>query len=207
MAVFCDGRFMSHRRRHADHERDHGHRPGDAHVHGLGHVHAGVGAVRWTGRIAHFVRPHAHDAAARVDAEMESSAEGMRTLWVSSGVLGATTLVQILVVALSGSVALLGDALHNAADSLTSLPLGIAFLIGRRPPTRRYTYGYGRGEDLAGIVIVAVIVLSSAAAALAAIQRLTHPHQISHLTAVAAAALVGFAGNELVAGFRIKVGR
>jgi cation diffusion facilitator family transporter len=111
------------------------------------------------------------------------------------------------VAAFSGSVALPGDTLHNAADALTSVPLGIAFLIGRRPPTRSYTYGYGRAEDLAGIVIVAVIALSSGAAALAAVQRLAHPQPIAHPVAVASAALVGFVGNELVAGFRIKVGR
>ena len=89
------------------------------------------------------------------------------------------------VVALSGSVALLGDALHNSADALTAVPLGVAFLLSRSAPTRRYTYGYGRAEDLAGIVIVAVIVLSSAAAAFAAVSRLLHPHPVTHLAAVA----------------------
>lgn len=138
---------------------------------------------------------------------MESSAEGMRALWISLAVLGATAVVQAAVVAVSGSVALLGDTLHNAADALTAVPLGIAFVLGRRPPTRRYTYGYGRAEDLAGIAIVAAIALSSAAAAYAAIQRLLHPHSVSDLWAVAAAALAGFAGNELVARYRIRVGR
>ena len=109
--------------------------------------------------------------------------------------------------ALSGSVALLGDALHNGADALTAVPLGVAFLLSRRRPTRRYTYGYGRAEDLAGIVIVAVIVLSSAAAAYAAVTRLLHPHPVTHLAAVAIAAAVGFAGNELVARYRIRTGR
>ena len=89
-------------------------------------------------------------------------------LWISLAGLAATACAQAIVVVLSGSVALLGDALHNSADALTAVPLGIAFLVGRRRPTRRYTYGYGRAEDLAGIVIVAVIVLSSAAAAYAA---------------------------------------
>src|SRR6266568_1032307 len=106
-----------------------------------------------------------------------------------------------------GRAVRLGDALHNSADALTAVPLGIAFLLSRRRPTRRYTYGYGRAEDLAGIVIVAVIVLSSAAAAYAAISRLLHPHQVTHLTAVAIAAAVGFAGNELVARYRIRTGR
>jgi cation diffusion facilitator family transporter len=87
--------------------------------------------------------------------------------------------VQAVVVALSGSVALLGDTLHNVADALTAVPLGIAFLIGRRGATRRYTYGFGRAEDLAGIVIVAVIAASSALAGYQAIQRLLHPAAVS----------------------------
>jgi cation diffusion facilitator family transporter len=104
-------------------------------------------------------------------------------------------------------VALLGDTLHNAADALTAVPLAVAFVIGRRPPTRRYTYGYGRAEDLAGVVIVLVIAASSALAAYEAVTRLAHPRPVSNLPAVAVAAVIGFAGNELVARYRIRVGR
>jgi len=142
-----------------------------------------------------------------VDAVLEGSAEGMRVLWVSLGILAATAAVQAVVVALSGSVALLGDTLHNAADALTAVPLGIAFVIGRRPPDRRYTYGYGRAEDLAGVVIVALIAASSALAAYEGVYRLLHPSRVSSLPAVAVAALAGFAGNELVARYRIRAGR
>ncbi len=138
---------------------------------------------------------------------MEASAEGMRVLWISLGVLGVTAVVQAAVTVLSGSVALLGDTLHNAADALTAVPLGVAFVLGRRPPTRRYTYGYGRAEDLAGIVIVLVIAASSALAGYAAVTRLIHPQHVSHLIAVAAAALAGFTGNELAARYRIRTGR
>jgi cation diffusion facilitator family transporter len=157
--------------------------------------------------VTHVLRPHSHEAADKVDAALESSAEGLRTLWISLAALGLTTLVQAVVVAMSASVALLGDTLHNAADTLTAVPLGIAFMLGRRPPTRRYTYGYGRAEDLAGVAIVITIAASSVLAAYTAIQRLLHPQQVSHLMAVAVAALVGFAGNELVARYRIRVGR
>jgi hypothetical protein len=121
---------------------------------------------------------------------MEASAQGMRTLWISLAVLGATALIQADVVALSGSVALLGDALHNAADALTAVPLGVAFVAGRRAPTRRYTYGYGRAEDLAGIAIVLTVAASSALAAYEAITRLMHPRHVYDLFAVAAAALI-----------------
>jgi cation diffusion facilitator family transporter len=179
------------------HEHGHDHEPGHAHGH-----RAGV-----TGRLLHAVRPHSHEAADKVDAAMEASSEGMRALWISLGVLGATAVIQAAVVALSGSVALLGDTLHNAADALTAVPLGVAFVVGRRPATRRYTYGYGRAEDLAGVAIVALILASSALAAYEALTRLAHPERVSNLVAVAAAALVGFAGNELVARYRIRVGR
>jgi cation diffusion facilitator family transporter len=159
-----------------------------------------------TGRIRHLLRPHSHHSADKVDAAMEASAEGMRVLWLSLAVLAGTAAVQGVVVALSGSVALLGDALHNATDALTAVPLGIAFVLGRRPPTRRYTYGYGRAEDLAGAAVVLAIAASAVAAAYASAGRLLHPHRVSDLGAVALAALAGFAGNELVARYRIRAG-
>ncbi|MGH3392295.1 MAG: cation diffusion facilitator family transporter [Actinomadura sp.] len=159
------------------------------------------------GPLRRLLRPHSHDAAEKVDAAMEASAAGLRALWISLAGLAATTVVQAAVVASSGSVALLGDTLHNAGDALTAVPLAIAFVLGRRPPTRRYTYGYGRAEDLAGVAIVLVIAASAAAAAYAAIGRLAHPEEVTNLPAVAGAALVGFAGNELVARYRMRVGR
>ncbi|GAA1877571.1 cation diffusion facilitator family transporter [Streptantibioticus ferralitis] len=154
-----------------------------------------------------MVTPHSHEAMDKVDAAMENSREGMRTLSLSLGILGLTTVVQAVIVALSGSVALLGDTIHNAADALTAVPLGIAFMLGRRAANRRYTYGYGRAEDLAGIAIVLTIAASSALAAYEAVAHLLNPHDISHLWAVAVAAVVGFLGNEWVARYRIGTGR
>jgi cation diffusion facilitator family transporter len=110
-------------------------------------------------------------------------------------------------VVLSGSVALLGDTLHNVADALTAVPLLVAFRVARRPANNRYTYGYGRAEDLAGLFVVAMIALSAGLTAYTAIDRLLNPSDVTHLWAVAAAALVGFTGNELVAQYRIRVGR
>ncbi len=138
---------------------------------------------------------------------MESSAEGMRALWLSLAGLAATAVIQAAVVAISGSVALLGDTLHNSADALTAVPLGLAFVLARRPPTRSYTYGYGRAEDLAAVAIVVAIAVSSIVTAGVAIERLLHPRDVTNLAPVAAAALAGFAGNELVARYRIRVGR
>jgi cation diffusion facilitator family transporter len=188
------------------HWADHGH--GADHGHPAGHDHdhhdGKPGVIR---KLAHLVRPHSHEAADKVDAALEASAEGIRALWLSLAILGATAAVQGVVVAISGSVALLGDTLHNAADALTAVPLGVAFLVGRRPPNRRYTYGYGRAEDLAGVAIVMVIAASSALAAYEAATRLAHPRPVSNLIAVSVAAVVGFAGNETVARYRIRVGR
>ncbi|GGM87265.1 cation diffusion facilitator family transporter [Dactylosporangium sucinum] len=108
---------------------------------------------------------------------------------------------------LSGSVALLGDTLNNVADALTAVPLWVAFVLGRRAANRRYTYGYGRAEDLARIVIVLTITASAVFAAYEAIDRLVHPADVTHLPWVAAAGVIGFAGNEIVARYRITVGR
>ncbi len=192
---------MSHP--HAGHDKA-GHDHDHQHEHGHDHEHGSSGLAT---RLGHVLRPHSHEPADQIDAVMEGSAEGMRTLWITLGVLGLTAVIQAVVTGLSGSVALLGDTLHNAADALTAVPLGVAFVIGRRPPTRRYTYGYGRAEDLAGIVIVLTIAASSALAAYEAVTRLIHPHHFSDLIAVAVAALIGFAGNELAARYRIRTGR
>ncbi len=187
------------------HSHGGGHDPGPGRHHEHEHGHQPESGL--LARLRHLLRPHSHDTGDQVDAAMEASAQGMRTLWISLAVLGVTALIQAAVTAASGSVALLGDTLHNAADALTAVPLGVAFIAGRRPPTRRYTYGYGRAEDLAGIAIVLTIAASSALAAYEAITRLLHPRHVTDLIAVAAAALIGFAGNEVVAGYRIRTGR
>ncbi|MBD0844500.1 cation diffusion facilitator family transporter [Streptomyces sp. TRM68416] len=171
------------------------------------HHHRHPHPRRVTHRLGHLLKPHSHDSADRLDRALESSARGMRALWVSLAVLGATALVQAVVVAMSGSVALLGDTAHNTADALTAVPLGIAFVLGRRAATRRFTYGYGRAEDLAGLAIVLTIAASAAFAGWTAVDRLLDPRPVQHVPAVAAAALVGFAGNEWVARYRIRVGR
>lgn len=142
-----------------------------------------------------------------VDSELEASRAGMRALGISFAVLFVTTVLQAVVVALSGSVALLGDTLHNFADALTAVPLAIAFTVGRRAATRRFTYGYGRAEDVAGLVVVVFIAASSALAGYEAVRRLVHAQDVSYLPLVAAAAVIGFAGNEVVARYRLRVGR
>ena len=180
-------------------DADHG-----GHGHGHGHGHEEPRSV--LGRVRDLVRGHSHDATATVDSAM-ASRDGMRAIAVSFAVLVVTALVQAVVVVLTGSSALLADCLHNIADALTSVPLAIAFLVGRRGTTRRYTYGFGRAEDLAGIVVVALIAASAVAAAVVSIRDLNDPDPVDHLAAVCAAAVVGFVGNEWVARYRIRVGR
>lgn len=177
------------------------HRSGHAHEHRSGGLKGLLHSLR------HAVTPHSHDSADKIDSALESSRQGLRALWISLVLLGATAVGQLVVYAFTGSVALLGDTLHNIADALTAVPLGIAFLLGRRAANRRYTYGYGRAEDVAGVLIVAVIAASAISAGLAAIDRLRHPAEVEHLWAVAAAGLIGCAGNEIVAQYRIRVGR
>ena len=111
------------------------------------------------------------------------------------------------VVALSGSVALLADTIHNVGDATTAIPLWIAFMLARRKPTRTFPYGLGRVEDLAGIIIVLIILFSAIVAGYQAIDRLIHPQVVTHLGWLSAAGIVGFLGNEAVAVFRIRIGR
>lgn len=194
---------------HHTHPHDPDHREHRGHHHDGGRHPAGGHGPRagWWHRLRHRLTPHSHAPVGKVDAALETSRAGLRALWISLVGLAITAGLQAVVVVWSGSVALLGDTLHNVADALTALPLAVAFLLGRRAATRAYTYGFGRAEDLAGIVIVAVIAASAVAAGATAIDRLLHPAPISHLPYVAAAGIVGFAGNELVAQYRIRVGR
>ncbi|MGW5055491.1 cation diffusion facilitator family transporter [Actinokineospora sp. NPDC004072] len=147
---------------------------------------------------------HGHD---RTDPALETSRRGLRALKISFAVLLATAAAQAVLVAVTSSVALLGDTLHNLADALTAVPLAVAFLLGRRAATKRFTYGLGRAEDLAGLVVVALIAASAVAAGYQAVARILDPRPVEHLPLLAAAGLVGFIGNEWVARYRIRVGR
>ncbi|MEJ3657738.1 cation diffusion facilitator family transporter [Actinomycetes bacterium KLBMP 9759] len=170
-------------------------------------AHSSQGSGSGSHKLFHAVRPHSHDTADRVDAELAASRAGMRALWVSLAVLGTTAVAQFAVVLVSGSVALLADTLHNVADALTAVPVGIAFLLARRPATSRFTYGYGRAEDVAGIVIVAVVLASAAFAVYESVRRFAEPADVQALWAVGAAGLAGAVGNEIAAQVRIRTGR
>jgi cation diffusion facilitator family transporter len=152
-------------------------------------------------------RDHGHAHGPFVDPSLASTARGMRAVWWSLVGLLATALVQLAVVAVSGSVALLADTFHNFADAGTAIPLWVAFALSRRPSNPRFSHGYGRAEDLAGAVVVLTIVATAIVAGYESVRRLLQPEPVAHLWAVAGAAIVGFLGNEAVALYRIRVGR
>ena len=199
----------AHQHEHANglHQNsDHDHRPRSDHDHDHGsdgHVHP----TGLKGFLYGLFMPHTHDASDSIDDALEASTHGIRALKISLFILLGTTILQFAVVLVSGSVALLADTIHNFSDALTAVPLWIAFLLGRRVATRRYTYGYGRAEDLAGLAIVAVIALSAVTAAWQSIERLINPQPLANLWWVMAAGVIGFLGNEAVAIYRIRVGQ
>lgn len=184
----------------------HGHDDEAAHD-GDGHAHAAAHGRGWRVRLLGWVRPHSHDPADQLDAALERSGQGIRATQLTLVVLVATSALQLGIGMLSGSVALLADVVHNVADALTSLPLWLAFVLGRRLPSRRYPYGYRRAEDLVGVLIVGVIAASAVVVGWQSVARLIDPDPLTHAGWVLVAGLVGMAGNELAAVIRIRVGR
>ena len=174
------------------------------HAHGLEHRHR-------HSRVAEAVRaifsPHTHDTAELIEAAVRSDERGIRAVKVSFVALMVTALVQAAVVVATGSVALLADTIHNFSDALTSVPLFVAFRLGSRAPNNRYTYGYRRAEDLAGLFVLAMIATSAVVAGWQAIDRLVNPRELEHVGVLFVAGLTGFLGNELVALYRIREGK
>lgn len=184
------------------------------HTHDKGHNHDhhhGGGMIATIGAILHlpgFGHDHDHgytDLAG--DRALHDNQLGIRTIWLALFALGITTILQIIIYVASGSVALLADTVHNLGDALNSIPLLVAFYLARWTATRRYTYGYGRAEDIAGIVIVISIAFSAGYILVESFQKLLNPQPLTNLPWIAAAAIIGFIGNELVAVMQIRVGK
>src|SRR3954470_241040 len=165
-----------------------------------GHSHGGHGHDHGYGGS----HGHTHGV---VDPTIATTTRGIWAIKWSFIILAITAAFQLAVVFISGSVALLADTIHNIGDATTAIPLWIAFMLARRKPTATFTYGYGKVEDLAGIIIVLIILFSALVAGYEAINRLIHPQPISQLLWVTIAGFIGFLGNEAVAVFRIRIGR
>ncbi len=148
---------------------------------------------------------HAHRA--EYPNPIDTGAAGISASKVSLVVLGLTAAIQLVIAWASGSVALYSDTLHNLTDALTAVPLWIAFSVGRRQPTKRYTYGYHRAEDLVAVLILVVVVGSALFVIVESFRRLFDPRTIDHIPWVIAAGLIGAASNEFVARYRMRVGR
>ncbi len=189
-----------------DHAHDHSHDHADGDRH---HHHHGGGLLNTIGAALHlpgFGHEHGYTSLAG-DPALHDNNLGIRTVWLALLILGITTALQIFIYIASGSVALLADTVHNLGDALNSLPLLIAFYLARRAATRRYTYGFGRAEDIAGVLIVISIAFSAGYILLESFQKLINPQPLTHLGWIAAAAMIGFIGNELVALMQMRVGR
>lgn len=183
---------MSHKHTHAHDSHTHEHLPPN-------------GIWGWIVQVFHL---HGHEhTSLNADPAFASNNEGIRTIWLALLALGATSLLQIGIVAFSGSVALLADTVHNIGDTLNSIPLLIAFYLARRVATRRYTYGFGRAEDVAGIFIILSIAVSAGVVFWESIQKLFNPQPMQNIAWVALAAIAGFVGNEAVALLQIRTGR
>jgi cation diffusion facilitator family transporter len=194
---------MANHNHHDTHEHD---APGHAQDHHHEHDHS---HGFWE-QLAHLLpwNSHSHDYTDLAgDEALQSHEEGIRTVWLALGALLLTTLMQVVIVVLSGSVALLADTIHNLGDGLNSIPLLIAFYLARRAATRRYSYGFGRAEDVAGIFIVLSIAISAGVIFWESFQKFLDPEPITNLPWVVAASIVGFLGNEAVALLQIRVGR
>jgi cation diffusion facilitator family transporter len=185
-----------------DHHHDHDHDDDHEHDHD-DHGHRSS----WWSRLWHQLKPHSHDSTEAIQTAEEASGEGIRAAWISLGGMGATAVLQVAIVAISGSMALLADTIHNFGHLVTTIPLIIAFRLGRRAPTARYPFGYRRAEDLVGLLIALVIALSAALIIWESVNALFDPQPLANLGWVLAAGLVGAAGNELVAIYRIRTGR
>ncbi|MGD0455311.1 MAG: cation diffusion facilitator family transporter, partial [Solirubrobacteraceae bacterium] len=178
---------------------------GELHRHGtLRHAHPHGGPHEHEARPGHEHRSHDDRAThanehghshGLIDESIKRSREGVRTVTLALGILTCTAAAQALVFALTGSLALLADLIHNGGDALTAVPLGIAFALRSQ-----------RAERLAGLAVVAAIFVSACVAAYEAIVRLIHPSTPDHLAVLALAGAVGFAGNWLAGLVRTRAG-
>lgn len=196
-----------HDHQHVHGDRPHGHEHDHARGHDHDHDHHHAHAHGWWAKVKHLVTPHSHDANEAIQSAEEASDHGIRAAWVGLAGMTATAIAQVVIVAASGSMALLADTVHNLGHAVTTIPLIIAFRLARRPADHRYSYGYRRAEDLVGLFIGLIVAVTAVIIIWESIDALVDPREISNLGWVLAAGVVGFLGNETVAIYRIRAGR
>lgn len=188
---------MTHTHHHGHHHHEH------EHEHNNKNIFVTIGTIL---HLPGFGHTHGYTELAS-DNAIHDNQLGIRTIWLALIILAITTILQVFIYVASGSVALLADTVHNLGDALNSIPLLVAFYLARRAANQRYTYGYGRAEDVAGILIVISIAFSAGYILFESVQKLINPEPLTNLPWVAAAAIIGFIGNELVAIMQIRVGK
>ncbi|HSE09447.1 MAG TPA: cation diffusion facilitator family transporter [Nocardioidaceae bacterium] len=185
-------------------ESDHSHDLARERHHHQGHEHDTHG---WWAKMKHVLVPHSHDANATIQSAEQASDHGIRAAWIGLAGMMTTALAQVVIVTVSGSIALLADTVHNLGHAATTIPLIIAFRLGRRSANGRYSYGYRRAEDLVGLFIGLIVAITAAIIIWESVDALVNPREITNLGWVFAAGVVGFLGNEIVAVYRIRAGR
>jgi len=144
---------------------------------------------------------------ARTRDDADERRQANRAVGLSAIGLALTGLAELLLALLTGSVGLLGDAIHNLSDVSTSAVVFLGFRLSRRPPTQRYTYGLERAEDLAGIGIALVVWASAAVAGLESVRKLLEHGRTAHVGVGIAGAALGIVGNQVVARYKLRTGR
>ena len=177
----------------------------NSHEHGT-HAHEHVKHDHDHNHGEHDEKGHGHEHG-KVDADLYGNREGLRAVQISTAGMLLVSVIQFAIAWIGGSAGLFADALHNFGDVFTTIALWIAFVISNRAANQRYTYGYYRSEDLAGIFIVLIIIASATASAVESVQKLTSGNIPTQIYLSMAAALVGVAGNELLAQYKISVGK
>lgn len=157
--------------------------------------------------VKHAIVPHSHDHAHMISDSADAYRIAMRAAWISLAGMAVTAALQIVIVAISGSVGLFADTIHNLGHLVTTIPLIIALRLARRAPSKSFTFGLRRAEDLVGLFIGLVIAASAGMIFVDVIDAMRHPRDMTNIGWVLAAAIIGALGNELVAQYRIRAGR
>ena len=186
---------------HNEHDDHHDH---DHDEHGHTHSHDEHDHDEHDGHGKHGKHGHEHG---QVNVDLYGNRAGLRAVQLSTLGMFLVAAIQFAIAGIGGSAGLFADALHNLGDVFTTVALWIAFVLSSRAANQRYTYGYYRSEDLAGIFIVLVIIASAVAGAVESIQKLTSHNVPTQLYLSMAAALVGVIGNEALAQYKIAVGK